>query len=137
MSRWGLLLLRVTTGWLLVLWGLDKLVNVEHGQRVAEAFYLGIGSQAFVQNIFGVAEILLGALVVVGLMRRFAYPVMFAILAITTLGVWQSIIDPWGWFLGDGSNVLFYPSAIIAAGALVLWGQMDQDEMTLDAHLGY
>ena len=36
MKRWGLFLLRVTTGWLLVMWGLDKLFNVEHGQAVAE-----------------------------------------------------------------------------------------------------
>ena len=135
MKRWGLFLLRVTTGWLLVMWGLDKLFDVEHGQRVAEAFYFGIGTQAAVQNVFGVLEVLLGALVVLGLWRKRVYPVMFAVLAITALGVWKSIIDPWGWFL-EGTQVLFYPSAIIAAGALALWGLMDQDEMTLDALMG-
>jgi uncharacterized membrane protein YphA (DoxX/SURF4 family) len=117
MKRWGLFLLRVTTGWLLVMWGLDKLFNVEHGQAVAETFYLGIGSQAAVLNVLGVLQIILGALVVLGLWRRRAYPVAFVVLLITALGVWKSIIDPWGWFL-DGSQVLFYPSAIIAAGAL-------------------
>ncbi len=135
MKRWGLLLLRVTTGWLLVMWGLDKLFNVEHGQAVAEAFYLGIGSQAAVLNILGVLQIVLGALVVLGLWRRRAYPVAFVVLLITALGVWKSIIDPWGWFL-EGSQVLFYPSAIIAAGALLLWGTIDEDEMTLDAKMG-
>ena len=135
MKRWGLFLLRVTTGWLLVMWGIDKLVNVGHGQRVAEAFYLGIGSQAVVQNVFGVLQIILGALVVLGLWRKRAYPVAFVILMVTALGVWKSIIDPWGWFL-EGSNVLFYPSAIIAAAALLLWGTMDEDRMTLDAKLG-
>lgn len=135
MKRWGLLLLRVTTGWLLVMWGLDKLFNVEHGQAVAETFYLGIGSQAAVLNILGVLQIILGALVVLGLWRRRAYPVAFVVLLITALGVWKSIIDPWGWFL-DGSQVLFYPSAIIAAGALLLWGTIDEDEMTLDAKMG-
>ncbi len=131
MKQTGLLLLRITTGWLLVLWGLDKLVNVEHGQRVAEAFYLGIGAQAIVQNVFGVIEILLGMLVVLGLWRRRVYPIMFIILAITALGVWKSILDPWGWFL-EGANVLFYPSAIIAAAALLLWGTIDEDRMALD-----
>lgn len=135
MKRWGLLLLRVTTGWLLVMWGLDKLFNVEHGQAVAETFYLGIGSQAAVLNVLGVLQIVLGALVVLGLWRRRAYPVAFVVLLITALGVWKSIIDPWGWFL-DGSQVLFYPSAIIAAGALLLWGTIDEDEMTLDAKMG-
>ena len=134
MKRWGLFLLRVTTGWLLVMWGLDKLVNVEHGQAVAEAFYLGIGTQAAVLNVLGVLQIILGALVVLGLWRRRAYPVAFIILLITALGVWRSIIDPWGWVL-EGSQVLFYPSAIIAAGALLLWGAIDEDEMTLDAKM--
>ena len=135
MKRWGLFLLRVTIGWLLVLWGIDKFQNVEHGQAVAEAFYFGIGTQAVVQQVFGAVEILLGALVVLGLWRRRAYPLMFAILLITAIGVWKSILDPWGWFL-DGSQVLFYPSAIIAAGALLLWGTINEDEMTLDARLG-
>ena len=132
MKSLGLLLLRVSTGWLLVMWGLDKLVNVEHGQRVAEGFYLGIGSQAIIQNVFGVLEILLGLAVVFGLWRRRLYPVMCLVLLITALAVWRSILDPWGWFL-DGAQVLFYPSIIIFAGALVLWGTMDEDELTLDA----
>ena len=127
--------MRITTGWLLVMWGLDKLFNVEHGQAVAQTFYLGIGTQAAVLNVLGVLQIILGGLVVLGLWRRRAYPVAFVVLLITAIGVWKSIIDPWGWFL-DGSQVLFYPSAIIAAGALLLWGTIDEDEMTLDAKLG-
>lgn len=117
------------------MWGLDKFANVEHGQRVAESFYLGIGSQAIVQNVFGGLEILLGALVVLGLWRKRAYPVAFIVLLITALAVWKSILDPWGWVL-EGSQVLFYPSIIILAGAMVLWGTMDEDEMTLDARMG-
>ncbi|MCY3599169.1 MAG: DoxX family membrane protein [Gemmatimonadetes bacterium] len=135
MKRWGLLLLRVSTGWLLVMWGLDKFVNVEHGQRVAESFYLGIGSQAVVQNVFGGLEIALGLLVVAGLLRKWAYPAAFVVLLITALAVWRSILDPWGWVL-EGSQVLFYPSIIVLAGSMVLWGTMDQDELTLDARMG-
>lgn len=134
MKHWGLLLLRVSTGWLLVMWGLDKIVNVEHGQRVAESFYMGVGTQAIVLNVLGGLEALLGVFVVLGLWRRFAYPVTFVVLLITALAVWRSIIDPWGWFL-DGSQVLFYPSIIVFAGAMVLWGTKDEDEMTLDARL--
>ena len=132
MKRWGLFLLRVTIGWLLVLWGIDKFQDVGHGQLVAETYYFGIGTQAVLLKIFGAFEILLGALVVLGLWRKGAYPVMFAILLFTTIGVWKSIIDPWGWFL-DGSNVLFYPSAIIVVGALLLWGTIEEDGLALDA----
>ncbi len=134
MKRWGLFALRVSTGWLLVLWGLDKIVNVEHGVAVADSFYLGIGSNAFFLYVFGAAETLLGVLVVLGLWRRRTYPVMFLILAVTAAAVWQSVLDPWGWFM-EGSQVLFYPSIITAAGAAVLWGTMDEDGMTLDARM--
>jgi uncharacterized membrane protein YphA (DoxX/SURF4 family) len=132
MKRWGLCLLRVSTGWLLVIWGLDKIVNVDHGLAVAEGFYLGIGSQAFFLNVFGGLEALLGGLVVLGLWRRWAYPVMTVTVGVTALAVWKSVIDPWGWVF-EGSNPLFYPSVIILAAALTIWGSMGDDTMTLDA----
>lgn len=135
MKAWSLLLTRITLGWLLVLWGLDKLVNVEHSIRVADSFYFGIASGQQILSVFGVLEILLGLFVIVGFMRRYAYPIATVVLALTAVGVWRSIVDPWGWVL-EGTNVLFYPSAIILAAALVLWGFQDEDRMTLDAKRG-
>jgi putative oxidoreductase len=135
MKRWSLLLTRISVGWLLVLWGLDKLVNVDHSVAVAETYYFGVGSQVLVLNALGVLETLLGILVVLGLLRRFAYPVMVVVLGVTAIGVRNSIIDPWGWFL-EGTTVLFYPSLIILAAALVLWGFRDEDSISLDARRG-
>lgn len=135
MKRWGLFALRVATGWLLVIWGLDKLVNVEHGVRVADTYYLGIGSHVAFLQVLGVLQILLGLLVVVGLWRKLTYPVAFAVLGVTAVAVWESVLDPWGWWL-EGANALFYPSVIIAAGAAVLWGTQAEDELTLDAAIG-
>ena len=132
MKAWSLFLLRVSTGLLLVFWGLDKLVNVEHSVGVAERFYLGVGAAIWFLNAFGVIEILLGVLVVVGKWRRFAYPAMLAIFTVSGLSVWKSIVDPWGWVF-EGTNALFYPSLIIFAGALVLWGFREHDTIALDA----
>ncbi len=132
MKAWSLFLLRVSTGLLLVFWGLDKLVNVEHSLRVAERFYLGVGATTWFLNAFGVIEILLGILVVVGKWRRITYPAMLAIFTVSGLSVWKSIVDPWGWVF-EGTNALFYPSFIIFAGALVLWAFREQDRMALDA----
>ncbi len=132
MKRWPLFFLRLTVGWLLVLWGLDKFLDVEHGLRVAQTFYGGLGAQAAMQRVLGGLEILLGLLVMAGLWRAAAYPATCAVLAVTALGVWRSIVDPWGWFL-DGAQVLFYPSAIILAAAFALWGFKDEDRLALDA----
>ena len=132
MKAWSLFLLRVSTGLLLVFWGLDKLVNVEHSVRVAERFYLGVGAAIWFLNAFGVIEILLGILVVVGKWRRLAYLAMLAIFTVSGLSVWKSIVDPWSWVF-ENTNPLFYPSLIIFAGALVLWSFREQDTIALDA----
>ena len=127
----SLLLLRASLGLLMLLWGVDKLVNVEHGLAVSERFYLGAFSSAALLKAFGAAQIALGALVVVGAARRYAYPVLLAVTGATLLGVWRSVVDPWGWYL-TGANVLFYPSLIIFAGSLVLWAFRDEDRLALD-----
>lgn len=131
MKEKSLLFLRVSIGLLMVFWGLDKLVNVEHGMRVSEGFYGGIFSVPVLLQAFGVLQTLLGLLVVAGVARTLLYPAVLAITGVTALGVWKSIIDPWGWVL-EGSNALFYPSLIIFAGGLVLWAFRDEDTLALD-----
>lgn len=132
MGTIGICMLRVSMGALMVFWGLDKLVNVEHGIRVAQTFYFGVGASAAILGVFGVAQVLLGLLIVLGWQRRYAYPALFLITLATAIGVWRSILDPWGWWL-EGGNVLFYPSAIILSASLVLWGMQKHDTLNLDS----
>ncbi|MDQ3555240.1 MAG: hypothetical protein M3409_00475 [Gemmatimonadota bacterium] len=126
-----LLLLRISIGILMVLWGIDKLVNVEHGIAVSEGFYGGLFSAPVLLQAFGVLQILLGFGVIVGLRRTLLYPALLVITGVSVLAVWRSIVDPWGWVL-EGSNVLFYPSLIIFAGSLVLWAFREEDVLALD-----
>lgn len=133
MKSRSLLLLRISIGLLMVIWGVDKLVNVKHGLTVSQHFYLGAFSSALLLNAFGVVQIALGALVLLGVGRRLTYPFLLAITAVTLLGVWKSIVDPWGWYL-KGANVLFYPSFIIFAASLVLWAFQDEDRLVVGQH---
>ncbi|MBA3272201.1 MAG: DoxX family membrane protein [Acidobacteria bacterium] len=119
MSRFPRVFLRLSLGYLLVIWGVDKLVNPAHGLAVSSRFYFGLFSLPWLMTAFGVAQVTLGALVMAGLWKRYTYPVVVAITGMTVIGVWRSILDPWGWWL-TGSNALFYPSLIIFAAALVL-----------------
>lgn len=131
MKAFSLLALRVTLGWLMLVWGIDKIVNVEHALAVSEGFYLGIiGSTALWQGL-GVLQILLGLAVIAGMGRRIAYPVLFLVNGASSLGVWASIIDPWGWVL-DGTNALFFPSIIIIAAVFVVWAFQDEDVLSFD-----
>jgi uncharacterized membrane protein YphA (DoxX/SURF4 family) len=131
MKERSLLLLRLSLGLLMVVWGLDKLVNVEHGMAVSAGFYLNLFSVPVLLQAFGVLQVLIGLLIGAGLARRFAYPALLAITATTALGVWKSIVDPWGWYL-EGANVLFHPSLIIFAASLVLWAFRDEDSLSVD-----
>ena len=130
MKAKSLLFLRLSIGMLLVVWGIDKLVDVEHALAVSRKFYWNLFSAPVLLAVFGVVEILLGLLVGAGLARRACYPLVLVILGFGALAAWRSIIGPWGWVL-DGSNVLFYPSLIILAGAVVLRAFQDQDTLVL------
>jgi putative oxidoreductase len=132
MKAWSMLVLRISLGLLMLIWGVDKLVNVEHGMLVSERFYLGAFSVPALLQAFGVAQMALGALIVLGLFGRYLYPVLVVITGVTLLAVWRSIIDPWGWYL-EGANALFFPSLVIFAGALVLMGFREFDVYSLDA----
>ena len=130
MKTRSLLLLRVSLGLLMLIWGVDKLVNVRHGLTVSEHFYFGAFNSATLLKVFGVAQMALGVLILLGVARRVAYPALLAITGVTLLGVWRSVVDPWEWWL-EGANVLFYPSLIIFAASLVLWAFMDDDRLVV------
>lgn len=129
-----LLLLRVSLGWLMVVWGVDKLTDPDHGRAVAESFYLGIGTGGTFLTLAGAFQVLVGLLLVVGLLRRLGWPVVAVINAITLVAVWKSIVDPWGLFL-EGGNPVFYSSAVIFAGILVGWSAIEEDTLALDVAL--
>jgi len=114
-----LLLLRVSLGLLMLVWGLDKIVNPGHGVKVAERFYFGLPLSAAVMPALGVVQIALGVLVMLRVRERVTLAVLVVLSGVTLIGVWRSIVDPWGWYL-TGTNALFFPSLIIFAGAVVL-----------------
>ncbi len=130
----SILLLRFSIGLLLVFWGIDKLVDTAHALSVSDTFYLGLFSYEILLQIFGVLETLIGFAIIIGLWRKYVYPLMIIINLVSALGVWKSIIDPWGWYL-EGTNVLFYPSLIILAGSLVLYAFREFDKVSMDNKL--
>ncbi|MEX2531858.1 MAG: hypothetical protein WD960_13905 [Gemmatimonadota bacterium] len=135
MKTFSLVLLRVSVGLLILYWGLDKIVNVEHAVSVSDGFYLGLFSIPLLLQVWGGFQTLVGLFTVLGLYRIVAYPLVIAMNTVSLLGVWRSIVDPWGWFL-EGSNVLFFPSLAIFAASLLLWATRDEDSLALDRRRG-
>lgn len=127
-----LLLLRISLGWLMVVWGVDKLNNVTHAIRVSEGFYLGAMTGPSALKVFGAIQIVAGLLIAIGIARRYTYPFLLAVTGVTLLAVWKSIIDPWGLVI-EGGNPVFFSSAIIFAGALVIYAFQNEDTISMDA----
>ncbi|GGX86208.1 hypothetical protein GCM10007160_11840 [Litchfieldella qijiaojingensis] len=119
-------------GWLLVIWGVNKIVNVEHSVAVANHYYFGFLAMEAALPIAGIFQVLIGLLVVIGLARRWVYPIQLLFNGGSLVAVLPSVIDPWGWIF-EGSNVFFYPSLIIFASAILLIVFRDQDQLAWDA----
>ncbi|MEO7635865.1 MAG: hypothetical protein ABIS38_09510 [Sphingomicrobium sp.] len=130
----SLLLLRIGTGLLLVLWGALRVMSPAAGPGLATKYYSGFLGMQTIQIIFGVVEIVVGLLVVMGLLRRFAYPLQALILIPGALVLWRYLLDPMGLYLLDkeSSQILFFPSITIAAATLVVLAFRDEDRWSLD-----
>lgn len=131
----SLLLLRLGTGLLLVLWGGLRLIVPEAGPGLAQKYYGGLLDMAMLQRAYGLAEVVIGLLVVLGLLRRLAYPLQALILVPGTLLLWRYLADPVGMYLmsREDSQILFFPSITVAAASLVLLAFRDEDRLSLDA----
>lgn len=129
MQRATLVFLRIALGGLMVYWGIDKLINVAHGVGVAQKFYGGVSVGTTVMHGFGVLQVALGALLIGGLLTRVTYPALLVVTGTTLVAVWKSIVDPFKLMM-DGGNLIFYPSLIIFAGALVLYAFREHPQLS-------
>jgi putative oxidoreductase len=137
MKAASLLLLRLGTGLLLILWGSVRVMAPETGPGLADKYYHGLASVQGLQVAFGAAEIILGLLVCLGLFRRFAYPAQAALLILGLFAIGKYIVDPFGkWLLAPAdAQILFFPSITVAAATLVLIAFRDCDLYSLDERL--
>ncbi len=135
----SLLLLRASTGMLLVLWGLLRVRSPESGQGLAEKYYNGLLNDATLQFALGGAEIVLGLLIALGLLRVIVYPVQALVLGVGLAFIWKHILDPFGLYLfgeGESANLLFFPSTTVFFATLILIAFRDYDRLALDNLFG-
>jgi putative oxidoreductase len=137
MKALSLLFLRVSTGLLCIIWGLIRVGDPAIGAKVNGTYYGGILSSTTAQYIWGGFFLIVGLLTILGLLRRYAYPLQAAILCVGALGIWKYLLDPLGLWLLDRetSQVLFFPSLGMAAATLVLLAFRDEDGIALDVKI--
>jgi putative oxidoreductase len=129
-----LLALRITTGALLIIWGSIKAFAPEAAIHVSDKYYNGALSDSALQTPMGLAQIALGALVILGLFRRITYSAQAIILVVGAAAIWKYIADPLGLYLmtEETRQVLFFPSTTVAIASLILLAFLDEDRLSLD-----
>lgn len=129
-----LLLLRVSTGALLVIWGLIKAKAPEAAIGVSDKYYGGALSAEALQAPLGWGQALLGVLVILGALRVVTYPLQAAVLVAGAAAIWKYLVDPLGLYLlsEETRQVLFFPSTTVAVASLVLLAFKSDDRFALD-----
>ena len=136
MKALTLLLLRVSTGGLLVWWGLLRLLKPATGPGLSGKYYNNLLEGEMAQMILGGAEVALGTLVILGVLRIVTYPAQALFLGVSSFFIWKHLVDPLSLFLwadGERANLLFYPSLVVFFATLVLLAFRDEDALSLDS----
>ena len=136
LAKIALLIMRIGTGMLLVLWGGVRLLKDGMGPNLANKYYGGVGADGTLQLVFAGFEVALGLLVVLGLLRRFTLPLSAVILVGGVIPIWRHFLDPFGMYLHQDANLLFFPSLTVAGAALALIALRDLDTLALDRVIG-
>lgn len=140
MKAISLLLLRISTGVVLALWGVFRIQSPESGAGLGERFgYPGLLSAENMQMGIGIAETVLGVAVVLGVLRKITYPLQSLVLLVGALLIWKHIVDPFGLFLfaGDAAPVrVFFPSLCLFVATLVMMAFKEDDTLSVDHKLG-
>ena len=136
MKAISLLLLRLSTGIYLMLWGFMKLAAKDRAVGVSEKYYDGLLSGDFVNYSVGAIEMLIGLLVVLGLFRSIAYMGQLAFYFVGAAAIIVNLIDPFGLYLASSAKLTFFPSWTLLFASLVLIAFKSDDTKSLDAKRG-
>lgn len=139
LAKIALLIMRIGTGMLLVLWGGARLLKDGMGPHLAEKYYGGVGADSTLQLVFAGFEVVIGVLVVLGLMRKYTLVASAVILVGGAFPIWRHFLDPYGQYLfasPDQANLLFFPSLTVAGAALALVALRHMDTLALDRLIG-
>jgi len=137
MRAFTLFLLRLSTGLLLIIWGSLRIIEPEVGEYLSGTYYKGIFNGATIHMFIGGAEVVLGLMVILGLLRKYVYPLQAIILGMGLLAITPYILDPYGiWLLSEEeAEILFFPSTTIFFSTLIMLVFKEFDTFSADVKL--
>lgn len=118
----SLLAIRLTVFLVMLVWTIDKFINVEHASAVLEKFYFFGGLGATVIYAIGGVEMLIILGFVLGIAKRFTYGAVLLFHSMSTLMVFPLYFD-----LERGR--LFFAAWPMLAACLTLYLLRDRDQL--------
>jgi len=136
MKAISLLLLRLSTGIYLMLWGMVKLAAVDMANAVSDKYYGGYLSGEMINLGLGSLQVIIGALVALGVARTFSYTAQLVWYIAGILPIMVYIIDPFGKYIADGAKLTFFPSTTLLFASMVIIAFREFDDLSIDAKRG-
>ena len=132
MKAISLLLLRLSTGIYLILWGFVKVFATDTANAVSDKYYNGFLNGELLNYALGSVQILVGLLVCLGLFRKLAYPAQTAWYIAGLLPILFYILDPFGLYLVSAQKLTFFPSTTLLFACLIMHAFQEYDTLALD-----
>lgn len=129
-TAWALLILRVTLGVFLLVWGLEKFILPERTVGIFKKFY-GFEIAVDITPFLGAAECALAIALIVGAWRAWSYGISALVHGFGVFATWQQIIDPWGLIYGEVKH-LFFAAVPVLGGFIALFLMRARDVWTVD-----
>lgn len=115
-----LLPLRLGVFLVMLMWTLDKFINVGHAARIFENFYSVGGLEQTAFLAIGVAELALILAFVAGYQKRVSYGLVLLLHSVSTLSPYRQYLDPF-------NNLLFFAAWPMLAACFALYYLRDLD----------
>ena len=131
----GMLLLRLGCAWFIFVWGVAKFTAPKQYQFILKRFD-GVEVAIDMVPLIGAAQVLICALVFLGLFRTFSYAALAAIHGFTITRIWERLIDPF--VVNDKGFPANRNSSIALAvflAMVALWLLRERDQWSIDGWL--
>ena len=121
----GLFLIRITTAIFMMVWAVDKIVNVKHAQGVYATFYFWKDAAPQVLLVIGLAQTLILLAFAAGLLKFWTYGAVLIMHAGGTFAGWSRMIPPYG----PQSSMTFWAAVPVLAAIFTLFLLRDRDRL--------
>jgi putative oxidoreductase len=122
----ALLGLRLSVFFVMLMWTIDKLINVEHAQKVYQHFYFISDLGDTFIRVLGGLELLILIGFVLGYKKRLSYGLVFIFHLISTLSSFKQYFSPF-----EPMNLLFFAAWPMLAACFALYILRDEDTRCL------